>query len=971
MSFQLLNTEHLNNLAISVSTYRHEPTGLLHYHLATANSENAFMIGFATQPTTSRGEAHILEHVVLCGSKQYPVRDPFFSMIKRSLQTFMNAMTASDWTAYPFATQNKKDYFNLLSVYLDAVFFPNIHPLDFAQEGIRTELDDNGQLSFHGIVFNEMKGAMSGEIEQLYYALAKHLFPTSTYQHNSGGNPEDIIKLTHEDLVAFHRQYYHPSNAIAMSFGDIAVSEIHKQLSTVLAPFATMPPNKRFFVAKETRLSAPKYVHDTYTSADDGAKQTHQVIAWLLPAITDPKLRLAMRLMEGVLLEHSGLPLRQYLETTPLGQAPSPLLGLDDNHFEMVFYAGVRGSDKSHSEAFLAEVLALLQDVASQPIDPETIATVLHQMELEERHIGGDGMPYGLTLMFEGLATAIHGGEPIDVWQADTHWQWLKTQLTDELWLPTLIQTHLVDNPHRIHLTLSPDSTKAARQVAKEAETLQKLTADLTDETRAAIRANSAQLAARQATIDDVELLPKVTLADVPQAINFREARLSAITINGQTAPLYQYSTGTNGLYYYQLLLTLEPDILTNPLLPLYSYLLSEVGTDKLSAREFQARQARHSAGVGVRLSQRTSTDDPTTLNSFLVLATRALANKTEAMHVLQEVLSDSVFSETARLKELLTQKQMSWQARLSNAGHAYAMQTATGAFNPYGRLDYHYGGLPALVALKTFLADNDFAKLSYALQALHAQIVKAPKSAILVCEQERTDALQTSLQDSLASIATPITRAATLPPAFADLQHAYQANTPPSDTAWLIASNVYHNAQAYKTVPAGHPDAPALMVLAVVLRNGYLHSAIREQGGAYGGGASYDSNTASLRFYSYRDPHCADTFKHFEQSIHWLLDNAHDNRTLEEAILGIIASMDKPASPAGEAIKACMSTLHGRDKAWQETLRQAILAVTLDDLKRVARTYLYNKSATRACIAPLSAKDTLTQLGFDIHELT
>ena len=140
MSFQLLNTEHLNNLAISVSTYRHEPTGLLHYHLATANSENAFMIGFATQPTTSRGEAHILEHVVLCGSKQYPVRDPFFSMIKRSLQTFMNAMTASDWTAYPFATQNKKDYFNLLSVYLDAVFFPNIHPLDFAQKAFAPNL---------------------------------------------------------------------------------------------------------------------------------------------------------------------------------------------------------------------------------------------------------------------------------------------------------------------------------------------------------------------------------------------------------------------------------------------------------------------------------------------------------------------------------------------------------------------------------------------------------------------------------------------------------------------------------------------------------------------------------------------------------------------------------------------------------------------------------------------------------------
>ena len=229
-SFELIDQRRIESLDITVLTSRHRFTGATHYHLACDNSENALMIGFATQPMTSRGEAHILEHVVLCGSQKYPVRDPFFSMIKRSLNTFMNAMTASDWTVYPFASQNKKDFFNLLSVYLDAVFFPNIHPLDFAQEGVRVEINQDNQPEYHGIVFNEMKGAMSGEIDQLYYALMPHLFPTTTYHYNSGGDPAQIPKMTHEDLVAFHQTHYHPSNAIIMSFGNIAVDEIQAKI---------------------------------------------------------------------------------------------------------------------------------------------------------------------------------------------------------------------------------------------------------------------------------------------------------------------------------------------------------------------------------------------------------------------------------------------------------------------------------------------------------------------------------------------------------------------------------------------------------------------------------------------------------------------------------------------------------------------------------------------------------------------
>lgn len=979
-------TDTLTGLNIDVETYTHTATGLVHYHLSCDNAENALMIGFATQPMSSRGEAHILEHVVLCGSDAYPVRDPFFSMIKRSLQTFMNAMTASDWTVYPFATQNRKDFFNLLSVYTDAVFFPTIHPLDFAQEGIRTELDEHGNLQYHGIVFNEMKGAMSGEIDQLYYALAPHIFGTTTYHYNSGGNPADVPNLTHQDLVKFHQTYYHPSNAIVMSFGDISAQDIQQKLQLSLSKFddktlrhGTPLPQKgkRFFVPPERRHRTPIKVKDTYTSDSEGVGMTHQVIAWLLPAITNPKLRLALRLMEGVLIEHSGLPLRRYLETTPLGLAPSPLLGLDDSHHEMVFYAGLRGSEIEHTDTFETELLALLSDIASRPIDNDTIQMVLHQMELDKRHIGGDGMPYGLTLMLEAFSAVIHGGNPVDVWQVDEHLDWIKDNLKDPLWLPSLIKTYLIDNPHRVQLTLSPDKNKARALLLDEQNRLAKQTLNLSDEQRASIIKETQALKQRQALVDDVELLPKVGLDDIPHDISFVEGEKSDIA----GTPLYQYDTGTNGLYYYQLMMTIDDsDIITHPLLPLYLALLSELGTKAYDARSFQAYQARHSSGVTARISQRTDKADKDKVSSYFILATRALNQKPEAIDVVKE-LTYTIFDETCRIKELLTQRQMSWQARLANAGHSYAMQTASRTMSLQATIEYAYSGLPALSALKSFLAkaqkdDTLWHTLSTGLADLHARMMALPKSIILVCEPTAKDDLHRHIAQSLQDINSEHAKhndtQNTLPDDFKALKTLLDTlltSEQKDNTAWLISTNVYHNAQSHVAVPSAHPDAAALMVLAPYLRNGYLHSAIREKGGAYGGGASYDGASSSFRFYSYRDPNCQETFDHFNASVDWLLTKEQDPRLLEEAILSIIAGMDKPGSPAGDAVKSCLADRHGRGKDWQNTLRQRILSVTTDDLQRVARTYLQS-DGVKAVLAAADKTDALTQMGFDTKTL-
>ena len=285
-AFEPLRQREIDSLNITVEQFQHRSTGAMHYHLASENSENVFLVALRTVPVDSTGVAHILEHTALCGSERFPVRDPFFMMLRRSLNTFMNAFTSSDWTAYPFASQNRKDFANLLDVYLDAVFFSRLEPLDFAQEGHRVEFEEpdnpNSDLVFKGVVFNEMKGAMSGITSTLWDALCRHLFPTSTYHYNSGGDPAHIPDLTYDQLNAFYRRHYHPGNAIFMTFGDIQAKE-HQAVFEDRALQHFTEPEGRIVVEPEMRLAQPLRAEEHY-AFDEAApldEKTHIVLGWM------------------------------------------------------------------------------------------------------------------------------------------------------------------------------------------------------------------------------------------------------------------------------------------------------------------------------------------------------------------------------------------------------------------------------------------------------------------------------------------------------------------------------------------------------------------------------------------------------------------------------------------------------------------------------------------------------------------
>ncbi|MCV6606432.1 MAG: insulinase family protein, partial [Porticoccaceae bacterium] len=389
----------------------------------------------------------------------------------RSLNTFMNAFTSSDWTAYPFASQNRKDFNNLLDVYLDAVFFSRLDELDFAQEGHRVEFEEadnpNSPLVYKGVVFNEMKGAMSSVPSTLWHTLCKYLYPTTTYHYNSGGDPECIPDLSYQELRDFYKTHYHPSNAIFMTFGDIpAVEHQEKFQQQALRRFEQL--DEHIAVGDEKRYQEPLRVEEAYALTEEGSidSKTHVVLSWLLGKATDLQASMEANLLCSVLLDNSASPLQKALETTSLGTAPSPLCGLDDSQRELCFVCGVEGSDPHRADKVEQMILDVLQDVADNGVPYEQVSASLHQLELQQREIGGDSYPYGLQLILTALTSATHRGDPIALLNLDPVLNQLRDAIKEPDFIKNLARTLLLENRHRVRLTLRPDQQMAERKDA-------------------------------------------------------------------------------------------------------------------------------------------------------------------------------------------------------------------------------------------------------------------------------------------------------------------------------------------------------------------------------------------------------------------------------------------------------------------------------------------------------------------------
>lgn len=946
-AFEFLRSERIESLNIEVEEYRHRKTGAQHVHINADNPENVFLVALRTVPTDSTGVAHILEHTALCGSEKYPVRDPFFMMIRRSLNTFMNAFTSSDWTAYPFASQNKKDFNNLLDVYLDAVFFSRLDELDFAQEGHRIEFaePDNAKspLEYKGVVFNEMKGAMSSVPSTLWHTMCKYLYPTTTYHYNSGGDPECIPDLTHEQLKAFYQTHYHPSNAIFMTFGDTAAEELQASFEErALTRFDRL--DVEIAVPDEKRYQEPVTVEEAYAFNEEGStdNKTHIVMSWLLGKATDLEASMEAHLLCSILLDNSASPLQKALETTDLGTSPSPLCGLDDSQRELCFVCGIEGSEADRAEDLEQMVLDVLRDVADNGIPQEQVEASLHQLELQQREIGGDGYPYGLQLILTSLTSATHRGDPIALLNLDPVLEKLRNNIQDPNYVKQLARDLLLDNQHRVRLTMTPDTELAAERDQAEADKLAAIKSTLSDAEKQAVIEKAQILNERQQQKDDESVLPKVGLEDIPPQM----AYVAATEKHQEPLPLTTYAAGTNGLVYQQVVLPL-PSLTEQQisLLPIYSNCLTELGVGNKDYLKTQLWQSKICGGISAYAGARGTPNDVQQLSGHMTLSAKGLASNQSALtELMQSTLEGVRFDEQPRIRELIAQTRARLEMSVTGSGHSLAMTAASSGTSPGAKLTHQWGGLAGIQQIKqlddSLTSETSLAQLSDQLTELHQLMLSVPREFLLVGEEEKLTDYQQVLNKHFTSID----------------QTNFQAFNQPElhqqvNELWKTSTQVNFCAKSYPTVAMSHPDAAALTVLGGFLRNGYLHRAIREQGGAYGGGAGQDSNIAAFRFFSYRDPRIEGTLNDFDESLRWLQNESHDWSQVEQAILGVISSIDKPGSPAGEAKQTFHTELYGRSREVREQFRNQVRQVTLADLQRVAATYLTGDKASTAVV--------------------
>ncbi len=973
-AFRWLRSQAIPSLQLEMQEYEHITTGARHYHLAADNPENVFLVALRTLPMDSTGVAHILEHTALCGSKRYPVRDPFFMMIRRSLNTFMNAFTSSDCTAYPFASRNRKDFNNLLHVYMDAVFFSNLNELDFAQEGHRLDFAEDGNihsdLQYKGVVFNEMKGAMSSENSRLWQTLTNYLFPTSTYHYNSGGEPSHIPDLSYADLKAFYETHYHPSNAIFMTYGDIPAIEHQEKFEELALKHFERIDVSHITANQEKRYLAPMRVQESYAAdASEGTEdKTHVVVAWLLSQSIDLEAAFKAQLMSSVLLDNSASPLMEVLETTDLGKSPSPLCGLEDSNREMSFICGLEGCAEDSTVKVEKLILETLQRIADEGVDQEQVEAALHQLELHQREISGDSYPYGLQLMMAGMSTAVHRGDPIELLDIEPALKNLHEDIKNPDFIPGLIRELLQSNMHRVTLTMTPDAGIPEREAQAEKARLAAIKASMSEQQKLQIVELNKRLAERQAQEDDPDVLPKVGLEDVPAELPVIASETLTAPQQGQTdAPLSWYAQGTNGLVYQQVIVdlpSLEPELLE--VLPLYTSCYTELGVGKRSYGDVAVWQSSISGGLNCYASIRSELHNEQNSKAIVVLSSKALvANHAAQTELLYETFFNVRFDENKRVKELIEQINSRQLSSVTGRGHSLAIALAASGMSPTAHLSHQFSGLAAIQSVKQLSKDigdkKQLAALMGKFKRIHQALVTAPRRFLLVGEAAHRDALVAGL----------ISAWATAPAVKAEF-HATDLPVvrAPVRELWTTNSQVHFCAKAYPTVPGGHADHPVLTVLAGFLRNAYLHRAIREQGGAYGAGADQDSGSASFRFYSYRDPRLADTLADFDASVNFILNEEHADRLVEEAILGVISGMDRSTSPAGAAKQDYFNELFGRTRESRMEFRRAVLAVTLADLKRVARQYLKPELASIGVVSNPGSSDVAARLGLTVVAL-
>ncbi|MBN1957520.1 MAG: insulinase family protein [Desulfuromonadales bacterium] len=946
----------------------HEQTGVRFMHLQRDDDNHLFSVGFRTPPEDSTGVAHILEHTALCGSQRFPVRDPFFSMLKRSLNSFMNAMTASDWTLYPFSSTNRKDFNNLLDIYLDAAFFPRLTEQDFRQEGHRLEYAelDNPQspLEYKGVVYNEMKGAMSDPSSLLSRRMDRHLYPTTTYHHNSGGEPENIPDLTWQQLRDFHARYYHPSNSWFFSSGNLDLEALLTVVEDrVLQHFERIEPDSE--VPLEQPLPQPLQVVEPYP-LDEGEsleKRALVQVAWLAGDINDSFERLAMSLLSSLLLGNPAAPLYKALLDSGLGANLTPGSGYHDDNRSTYFAAGLQGTDPEQVAKIEQLILNTLEAVAAEGFTRKRIEAAIHRLEFSNREVTGDSYPYALLLLMRLLGPWIHGGDPLAALNFEENLQRLRRELDQGPFFENLIRTRLLDNHHRVTLCLKPDTELGPQQDAAIRQTLEQIEKQLTAEQRQQLVQQALELKAAQEQPEDLSCLPTLELSDIPPA----EKPVHVDQREDKGVREFWFDQPTNGIGVVTLnfpITGLSDEQLTY--LPVFASLLTQVGA---GGRDY-LQMAEELEAVTGGISARTSLlDDPVNFDrysaSFEVKGKALIRNTDPLSELLRDFLLTPDFSDLQRIRTVLNQLQVSLENSVPHSGHTYAARTAAACLSPAAYLREQWNGLTQVALIRELASgsDDDLGTLVAICQSIAAQLfTRTGLQTAVTVERTHFSVFEAPLKKLLEQL--PLRAAATG-------EHRVDFVPQPrrQGISWSLPVN--YVTRVFRAVPYTHPDAAALTVLSKLLRAEFLHREIREKGGAYGGLAGYNAEAGLFSMLSYRDPHIHRTLDVYDQAIAWAVSGDYPTDAVKEAILAVFSDLDKPLSPAGTGAQEFANLRQGMTLEMRNHMRRQLLAVDSATLKKVAQRYLQQgQSAISVLAGETALREVNEQLGDQPLEL-
>ncbi|MFW6363567.1 MAG: insulinase family protein [Spirochaeta sp.] len=939
----------------------HDTTHCEVFHLHCDDPENMFAFGFPTVPADSTGVAHILEHTVLCGSRQFPLKDPFLRMLQSSVYTFLNAFTFPDKTVYPAASTVDKDLFNLMKVYGDAVFFPLLDPAMFRQEGHRLIYDENGELDISGVVYNEMLGAFSSQESVEMRLCLNGLFPDTAYGYESGGDPDEIPKLTYEQFVAFHRVHYHPRNARIFLYGNIPAKRYLEFLEQeFLGHFqAGSKPNP---IGVQPRWNEPRRIIQQVPGEGDPETASSVTMNWLLFPSTDVEQVIAFEVLAEVLLGTPGSPLQKRLLESGLGEDLSSPSGYESEIYETMFSVGLRGTSTERIIEIEEFVLRSLQEIINEGLDPDLVEGTLRRFEFRTRELGSGGN-VGLHLMRRAYQGWMHGSAPWETLEFASVFGKLRRNIeADPSYLTGLMQRHLVENTHRLTVAVVPDTARGTEELEQRRACIAQIEAKHTAGDRERIAREEAELRAFQERPDpeaEVASLPHLELNDVPRDIRLIPQEVIQLR---DGVPCYTTALDSRGIIYLNVAVEvgdLEGD--AELLLPFLSSTLTGLGIPGVPYDQMSHRVGLVFGTIrtDVEVTDHAETQQP---HAILWLRTRFLAQYAdEALELIDDILCRIDFSDTGRLREMLVEQRNDYRSSVVQNGSSFASLRAEAGLSRIELKEERLKGITQYLFLDALLK-QPIESVRTALERLRDGIICRCRTEIqLSCDSDQVHEMVGRLPRRLGGIWS---REHSTVPKITAVPDFVEPGLPGvgNPEALVTSTTVNYLAMALPGSLVFQPGFAAQSMISHLLSTSYLWERCRMQGGAYGASAALNGLSGIFRFVTYRDPQTTATLQIFLDAFRTMNQQLLDPGLIETAIIALVGKDLRPMSPGAQGLMAYRRRKFGITDDLRQENRDRLLGLTpqqiADQLEELG------SALEQAVVSMVTSQENLKQIG-------